>query len=67
MKKKKEIQKRSKASEDRTVNELNGSVDGSSINDSCVDRCGKDFVLCDGHDILRENSEIGKFARLKGS
>jgi hypothetical protein len=47
--------------------ELNGSVDGFPIDDSGIDRCGKDFVLRDGHDILRENSEIGKFASLKGS
>lgn len=67
---KRKIQKRVKASQDRKKNlqnELNGSVDGFSINDSGIDRCGKDFVLSDGHDILRENGEIGKFARLKGS
>ena len=54
-------------SADDAVNELNFSVDGSSVNDSGVDRCVKNFALCDGHDISRENSEIGNFARLKGS
>lgn len=47
--------------------ELNGSIDRFPINDSGINGCGKDFVLCDGHDVLRENSEIGTFPNLEGS
>ena len=66
-----DIETKEKVSKDRKILQLtqesNGSVDGFSINDSSINCRGKDFVLCDSHDILRENSEIGTFANLKGS
>jgi len=47
--------------------ESNSSIDGFSIDNSGMNCRGKDFILCDGHDILRENSEIGAFPDLERS